>query len=115
MTTLRARIARKIAQIKARQTRGGSWVQFIVNIGSFAAIFKILLEGSGISIEVILLVGAILYFGSTYVLGYLDEVYGIWESENAYNASMNPSTVRILNRITDGDGDEFTEKVRKKV
>lgn len=115
MTTLRARLIRKIAKVKARQTRGGSWVQFIVNIGSFAAIFKLLFEGSGVSIEMTLLIGAALYFGSTYVLGYIDENYGVWEHENAYNASMNPSTIRILNNISDGDGTDFIDRVRKRV
>ena len=107
---------RKIAQVKARMTRGGSWIAFLTNIGIFAIIANNLFAPFGLSLNISLVISAILYFGFNYYFGLLDEKYGIWEQENAYNQSMNPATMKILDHVSNGaDGKKFTEDVRKKV
>ena len=115
MTTLKARIIRKMAQIKAQQSRGASWVNFIISIGSFAAIFKLLFGDYGISSGQVLLVGAAIYIVCTTIIGKIDEKHGIWEQENAYNQSMNPATMKILNHVGNGEGSQFVERNRGKV
>jgi hypothetical protein len=82
-----------LARFKARQARGGSWVQFFLNMGIITAnigLFRDYFESYGISLRVMLIIGAFGYLFGTIALGWIDEKYGVWQHENAYNSNLNP-------------------------
>jgi len=94
----------KVARFKARQARGGTWTQSLLNFGIISAnvkLFQSLYEPYGVSLAVMMVVGAILYILITMVMGYIDENWGIWQEENAYNSNLNPVTRDILGTARD--------------
>lgn len=102
-------LIRFIAKLKARQARGGAWVQLILNIGIITAniaLFKDWFESFGISLRTMLIAGAGGYILGTMFVGYLDERYGVWKYENEYNSRLNPVTMEMLSTLKDITGNE---------
>lgn len=92
-------IPRMFARFKARQSRGGSWVQLFLNIGIITAniaLFQDWFNQFGISLGEMLVVGAVGYVLLTIAIGFVDEQHGIWQHENEYNSSLNPFMREIL-------------------
>jgi hypothetical protein len=90
------------ARIKARQWRGALWVQFIMNIGIITAnvaLFYDWIEQFGISLRMALFVAVVAYLIGTVVIGYIDEVHGVWQQEQEYIASLNPFWCNIRDGI----------------
>ena len=84
---------RDLAHMKARQARGGSWIQMFLNMGIItanAALFEDYFLSVGIDLPVIIGVGICTYVVGTILIGYLDEKYGVWEDENEFNTNRNP-------------------------
>jgi len=93
-------IPRTFARFKARQSRGGSWVQLFLNIGIITAniaLFKHWFESFGISLTTMLAIGAVGYVIITITIGYIDERHGVWQHENEYNSNLNPIMRKIQN------------------
>jgi hypothetical protein len=89
-----------IGKMKARQTRGGGWMQLAINIGVISANIKLFESAIPVSLPVAIGIGAIGYVVLTVYIGYLDEQYGIWKEETEYNSSqVNPVLKRIDERI----------------
>ena len=87
------KLVKFLAAFKARQTRGGSWIQLILNIGIITANIKLFqesFESFGIPLTTMLVVGIFGYLFGTITLGYIDEKYGIWQHELEYNSNLNP-------------------------
>jgi len=97
-------ITRFVARFKARQARGGAWVQLLLNIGIITAnikLFESWFESFGISLSTMLAIGVFGYLFGTITIGFLDERYGVWQHENAYNSNLNPVMRKIQeNQIT---------------
>ena len=97
------RWVRIIARAKLLQSRGGSWVYFITNIGVITAniaLFKEHLTWTGLSLTQLLVIGAFAYFALTLGIGVIDEYLGIWKQENDYSALQltsyaNPMVTKI--------------------
>ena len=90
------------AKIKARQARGGSWVQFFLNIGIITAnvaLFQDVYAAYGISLSTMLIVSVVGYLVGTVVIGYFDERYGVWQHENKYNSNLNPAWVGVQSKV----------------
>jgi len=95
-------IIKTIARFKARQTRGGSWVQLFLNMGIITAnvaLFSDFFESFGIPLSVMLIIGVFGYLFGTVCIGYLDERYGVWQYENEYNSNLNPFMVNIDRKL----------------
>jgi hypothetical protein len=93
-------IRRYIGKMKARQTRGGGWMQMLINIGVISANIKLFESVIPVSIPVAIGIGAVGYVALTVYIGYLDEQYGIWKEEAEYNSStVNPVLKRMDERI----------------
>jgi hypothetical protein len=106
-----------LARLKARQTRGGAWVQLFLNIGIITAnvkLFESWYTTYGISIQSMLIACTFGYVAGTILIGYIDEKYGIWTSENEYNSQLNPITMGIQNSLSHikEELDELKEKVK---
>ena len=82
-----------VARIKARQWRGALWVQFILNIGiitASVALFYDWIEQFGVSLRMALFIAVVVYLVGTVLIGYFDEVHGVWPEEQEHIASLNP-------------------------
>lgn len=93
-----------LARMKARQTRGGSWIQFILNMGIITAniaLFSDWLDSVGISTKTALIIAPVGYVVATVVIGYIDEFYGIWQDENEYNSNLNPFLTKLKKQVED--------------
>lgn len=93
-----------LARMKARQTRGGSWIQFLLNIGVVTAniaLFSDWLDSIGIPAKTALIAAPIGYVVATVVIGYIDEFYGIWQDENEYNSKLNPFLTKLKKQVED--------------
>jgi hypothetical protein len=94
---------RTMGVVKAWQTRGSGWIQFVVNTGiitaNVALFYDYLLEwGINLQLRTVLAIAVVSYLVVTVVIGYLDERFGVWKHELEYTSSLNP----LLCRIHDG-------------
>ena len=95
-------ITKTLAAFKARQSRGGAWVQIILNMGIItanAALFEEYFRVVGISLSMTIVIGIVGYIGGTIVIGFLDERYGLWRYENEYNSTLNPFQCEIRDAV----------------
>lgn len=91
-------VLKVLAKFKARQTRGGAWVQLFLNMGIITAnvaLFHTWFESYGLSVGLTIAIGILLYLTVTITLGFFDERHGIWQHENAYNSNLNPVMRKI--------------------
>ena len=98
------KLVKFLAAFKARQTRGGSWVQLALNLGIITAnikLFQSSFESFGISITTMLVLGIFGYVFGTICIGFLDEKYGIWQHESEFNSNINPFMRGIKEQLTE--------------
>lgn len=98
MTSLR----RILSRTKVRQSRGGSWVQVIFNMGIITAnvaLFREQFEKIGLSEIQAIVILCSCYVVGTIVLGFFDERYGIWQYEKEFDMSLNPFMRNIRDAI----------------
>lgn len=82
-----------IARMKTRQTRGASWLLFIINLGVITANIKLFFPNTSILTYI---VSCVLWLIGTTIIGYVDEFKGIWKVEHAYlTETINPVFGRI--------------------
>jgi predicted membrane channel-forming protein YqfA (hemolysin III family) len=92
----------RVARFKARQSRGGAWIQMILNIGIITAniaLFKNWFESFGVSLGTMLVIGVVAYLLGTVLIGFFDEHYGIWQHENDFNTNLNPFMINLDKKI----------------
>lgn len=93
-------------KLKVRLNRGQSWVDFIKNFVYVLLGLRLILDAVkefGYSIKefaFLYFVLPILYLFAIYILGYLDEKYGIWKQEAVYGSkNLNPWNQELMNKI----------------
>ena len=92
-----------LARFKARQARGGSWVQLVLNIGIITAnikLFQSWFESWGISLTTALIIAVFGYVFGTICIGSLDERF-LWQEEMEYNSTINPFMRGIKEQLTE--------------
>lgn len=95
---------RLIAIIKLRLNRGESWINWTKNIiiavlGVY--VLKDFLFSFGLAISNLwYIILPTVYLVGSYILGYLDEKYGVWKLESEYaTKELNPFFSEIDNKI----------------
>ena len=97
MVTIHLRpFMRKVMLVRLRVNRGMTWVQDFKNVFYAAAFFKIF----GLPLE--WLPGFIIVaYVFVYLLGYLDEIRGVWKIENEYTSQhLNPFFKRLDAKVS---------------
>jgi hypothetical protein len=88
---------KEIAKHMSRQERGSKYVGMFFTLLTVAGMAKLL--GLDYSIFIIFPVTCILYYTFTYLLGFVDEVKGIWKEQNNYNFVVTPQTQEMYDMI----------------
>ncbi len=96
-----------IVKIKARVGRGQGWLYYIKDIAYvFLTLYFVedILRKFGLDnptvFRYLYVILPIMYFISCYVLGYIDEKYGIWKMEAVYGSKdLNPFMEKMDKKI----------------
>jgi hypothetical protein len=110
-------IAWFVVKIRARIGRGQGWLYYIKDVAYVSItlyIFEDVLKRFGIDdplvFKYLYILLPIAYFAACYVIGFLDEKYGIWKMEAVYGSKdLNPFMERM-----DAKLDKLCSAVKKK-
>lgn len=98
MTSLR----RLLSRTKVRQSRGGSWIQILFNMGIITAnvaLFSDQFAKIGLTELQAIAILCPAYIIGTFMLGFMDERYGIWQYEKEFDMSLNPFMRNIRDKV----------------
>ena len=105
---------RLLSRIKAYQARGSGYIQIFLSFGIITAniaLFKEEIALWGFSVEQAIIISAIIYFGFTVMVGYIDAKHGVWGEELAVSSRLNP----VINGMSKKVEEIHNELMDKKV
>lgn len=90
----------KFTSIKMRYLRGTTWIQMLLNLGIITANLKLFenffQNWLGLNITQMVMISIPSYIFLSYLIGALDERYGIWKHENDYQSYVVTPVIRDL-------------------
>lgn len=107
MDSIPKRFAWTVVKIKARIGRGQGWLYYIKDVAYVTItirIFEDVLKRFGFGdpdfMKYLYFILPIVFFIGCYVVGYLDEKYGIWKMEAVYGSrELNPFMEKLDRKI----------------
>ena len=87
----------KIAMVKLWYSRGKNWGNYLITITNFLTFLAVVFHISG---YILLAVISILIVSAFIIVGFVDQTFGIWKSEQTYaNRDLNPFFAKIADDV----------------